>query len=190
MNIKYIVSICATTALGGFLFGFDTAVISGANLYIQSYFYLSSFAFGFVVSSMLIGCALGALFSGIPSSKWGRKRILMIASVLFAISAVGSALAETVEAFVIYRMIGGIGVGAASMLSPLYIAEVSPAKIRGKMVALNQLTIVFGITAAFFSNYFLSSLNENIAWRWMLGVETFPAILFFALLFYVPESPR
>ncbi|TGV00237.1 sugar porter family MFS transporter [Flavivirga rizhaonensis] len=190
MNIKYIISISSVTALGGFLFGFDTAVISGANLYIQSYFELDDLAFGFVVSSMLIGCALGALGSGTPSSLFGRKKLLLLTAILFAISAVGSGLATTTIGFIIYRVIGGLGVGAASMLAPLYIAEVSPAKIRGKMVSLNQLAIVLGVTVAFFSNYFLSSLSETVSWRWMLGVEVIPAIIFFILLFFVPESPR
>jgi SP family arabinose:H+ symporter-like MFS transporter len=192
-NTKYIAFICFIAALGGFLFGFDTAVISGANLYIQPYFGLTDWEFGFVVSSMLVGCAMGGLFAGVPADKFGRRKMLMVTAVLFAISAIGSALATTTVGFVTYRFIGGIGVGAASMLSPIYISEITPAKIRGKMISLNQLTIVVGITIAFFSNYFLSELPEAVSWRWMLGVEAIPALLLlllFTLLFGLPKSPR
>jgi len=190
MNTRYLVWISLSTALGGFLFGFDTAVISGANLYIQPYFELSDWAFGFTVSSMLLGCALGGLFFGASSDRYGRKPMLISTALLFLISALGSALADSLPVFIIYRMIGGLGVGGASMLSPNYIAEVSPANVRGKMVSLNQLTIVFGITVAFFSNYFLNSLSENMNWRWMLGVEAIPACLFLIFMIVVPESPR
>ncbi|MFS4466707.1 sugar porter family MFS transporter [Maribacter sp. 2210JD10-5] len=190
MNFRFLTLISFATALGGFLFGFDTAVISGANLYIQPYFELNEWAFGFTVSSMLIGCALGGIFFGAPSDRYGRKPMLIITAILFLISAVGSALATSLSSFIIFRLIGGLGVGGASMLSPNYIAEVSPAKVRGKMVSLNQLTIVLGITVAFFSNYFLDNLPETINWRWMLGVEAIPAFLFLIFMFFVPESPR
>ena len=190
MNGRYVLAISLVTALGGFLFGFDTAVISGANLYIQAYFGLDELAFGFVVSSMLIGCAVGALGCGLPSARYGRKKLLMLAAILFAVSAIGSGLATTTTGFILYRMLGGLGVGAASMLSPTYIAEVSPAGVRGKMVSLNQLAIVLGVTAAFFSNYLLSALPDAVSWRWMLGVEAVPAVVFLLLLIWVPPSPR
>ncbi len=186
----YLFFVCGTAALGGLLFGFDTAVISGANLYIQPFFELSDWEFGFVVSSMLLGCAVGALMAGIPSDRFGRKSVLMATAILFFISAVGSALSFTTPGFVFYRLVGGLAVGSASMLAPVYISEIAPAGVRGKMVSLNQLTIVLGISVAFFSNYFLSHLPESVNWRWMLGVEAVPAFLFFLLLFSVPESPR
>ncbi len=190
MQHTYVLKVSLITALGGFLLGFDTAVISGANLYIQSYFELDEVQFGFVVSSMLIGCALGGVLFGPLTGSWGRKKMLLVTGILFFISALGSALSTSVTAFILYRIVGGVGVGAASMLSPLYIAEVSPAAIRGRMVSLNQLTIVLGITISFFSNYYFTGLPETISWRWMLGIETVPAFLFIALLFLVPESPR
>jgi sugar porter (SP) family MFS transporter len=186
----YLLFVCGTAALGGLLFGFDTAVISGANLYIQPYFNLSDWEFGFVVSSMLLGCAAGALLAGIPSDRFGRKTVLMATAILFTVSAVGSALAESTTGFVFYRLVGGLAVGSASMLAPVYISEIAPAGVRGKMVSLNQLTIVLGISVAFFSNYYLSHLPETVSWRWMLGVEAVPASLFLFLLFTVPESPR
>jgi sugar porter (SP) family MFS transporter len=186
----YVLFVCVTAALGGFLFGFDTAVISGANLFIQPYFDLTDWQFGGVVSSMLLGCAFGAAIAGKPGDLYGRKTILLITAVMFGISAVGSALANSVAVFVLYRLIGGIAVGSASMMAPVYISEIAPAHLRGRLVSLNQLTIVLGISAAFWSNHFLSGLPEEVGWRWMLGVEAIPAGVFLLLLFTVPESPR
>jgi len=178
-------------ALGGLLFGFDTAVISGTTEALQSIFALDEFWLGFAVASALIGTIVGAFAVGRPVEKFGRKLILLTLAVLYFISAVGSALAQSLVSFVIYRFIGGLAVGAASVVSPMYIAEIAPARLRGRLVAVNQLNVVSGILLAFLSNYAIGrALSEDIAWRWMLGVEAFPAALFFALIFLIPESPR
>jgi len=189
INFRYLLTISLVTALGGLLFGFDISVISGAIPFIQDIFGLSEAMKGWVVSSALIGCMIGAAFSGKLGDYYGRKRVLMVIAILFGISAVGSGIANSITSFVIYRIIGGLAVGGASVLAPMYIAEVSPAHVRGKMVSLNQLTIVIGISMAYFSNYFLLAIGEN-AWRWMFIAEAVPSLLFFAALFIVPESPR
>ena len=176
-------------ALGGFLFGFDTAVISGVEKHIQELFQLDSFWHGFTISSALIGTVTGALLAGKPADKYGRKPILFIVAFLFAFSAIGSALADSVTSFILYRFIGGIGVGASSVVAPTYIAEISPAKIRGRMTALFQFNVIFGIMMAYISNYLLRNMGEE-PWRWMLGAEGIPAVAYFFLLFLVPRSPR
>jgi sugar porter (SP) family MFS transporter len=176
-------------ALGGFLFGFDTAVISGAEKQIQELFHLSSFMHGFTISSALIGTVAGALISGKPADRYGRKPILFVIAALYVLTAVGSALANHVSSFILFRFLGGIGVGASSVVAPMYIAEISPAKIRGRMVAMFQFNVIFGILLAYISNYFLRDAGAE-PWRWMLGVAGIPAFLFFTLLFLVPESPR
>jgi sugar porter (SP) family MFS transporter len=176
-------------ALGGFLFGFDTAVISGVEKHIQVLFQLSPFWHGFTISSALIGTVIGALISGKPADKYGRKPILFIIAALYILTAVGSALANNVSVFIIFRFLGGIGVGASSVVAPMYIAEISPAKIRGRMTAMFQFNVIFGIMIAYVSNYLLRDAGAE-PWRWMLGVAGIPAFLFFALLFLVPESPR
>ena len=176
-------------ALGGFLFGFDTAVISGVEKQIQELFQLSSFWHGFTISSALMGTVIGALISGRPSDRYGRKPVLFIIAGLYVITAVGSALAGSVSWFIIFRFLGGIGVGASSVVAPTYIAEISPAKIRGRMTALFQFNVIFGILMAFISNYLLRDVGHD-PWRWMLGVAGFPAFIFFSLLFLIPESPR
>jgi SP family arabinose:H+ symporter-like MFS transporter len=176
-------------ALGGFLFGFDTAVISGAEKQIQELFHLSSFMHGFTISSALIGTVIGALISGKPADRYGRKPILFLIAALYVITAVGSALANHVSSFILFRLLGGIGVGASSVVAPMYIAEISPAKIRGRMVAMFQFNVIFGILVAYVSNYLLRDAGSE-PWRWMLGVAGIPAFLFFSLLFLVPESPR
>lgn len=176
-------------ALGGFLFGFDTAVISGVEKHIQELFQLDSFWHGFTISSALIGTVIGALVAGKPADKYGRKPILFIVAFLFAFSAIGSALANDVTSFILYRFIGGIGVGASSVVAPTYISEISPAKIRGRMTALFQFNVIFGIMMAFISNYLLRNMGGE-PWRWMLGVEGIPAVAYFLLLFLVPRSPR
>jgi SP family sugar porter-like MFS transporter len=144
---------------------------------------------GWVVSSALIGCILGASFSGRLGDKFGRKKILMITALLFGISAIGSGFSNTIPAFVFYRIMGGLAVGGASVLAPVYIAEVSPAHLRGRMVSINQLTIVIGISLAYYSNWLLLGIGEN-AWRWMFAAEAVPSLLFFVALFIIPESPR
>lgn len=178
-----------TVALGGFLFGFDTAVISGAEQAIQELWDLNVFEHGLTVSIALIGTVIGALSGGFPSDKIGRKNTLFWIGVLYLISAVGSALATDWYSFLFFRFIGGLGVGASSVAAPMYISEIAPKEDRGKMVAMFQFNIVFGILIAYLSNYLLQDINNN-AWRWMLGVEAFPAALFIGLVLLVPKSPR
>lgn len=176
-------------ALGGFLFGFDTAVISGVERSIQELFQLSSFWQGFTISSALIGTVAGALIAGKPSDVYGRKPVLFLIAFLFALSAAGSALANGLTSFIMYRFLGGIAVGASSVVAPMYISEISPAAIRGRMTALFQFNVIFGILMAYVSNYLLSKTGEH-SWRWMLGIGGIPAVAYFFLLFFVPESPR
>ena len=189
VNYRYLLTISIVTAMGGLLFGFDISVISGTIPFIQDYFELNEVTKGWVVSSALIGCIIGASYSGRLGDRFGRKRILMITSVLFAISAIGSGISNTVTAFIFYRILGGLAVGGASVLAPVYIAEVSPALLRGRMVSINQLTIVLGISLAYYSNWFLLATGDS-AWRWMFAAEAVPAVLFLAALFIIPESPR
>ena len=189
VNFRYLLTISMVTALGGLLFGFDISVISGTIPFLQEFFELNESMKGFVVSSALIGCIIGASYSGRLGDLFGRKKVLLVVSVLFGVSAIGSGLANSIPTFITYRILGGIAVGGASVLAPMYIAEVSPAHLRGRMVSLNQLTIVIGISMAYFSNYFLLAIGEN-AWRWMFTAEAVPSLLFFFALFIVPESPR
>lgn len=185
----YLISIASIAALGGFLFGYDTAVISGTLPYLQPHFQLTDFQLGIAVSSILVGCMAGVLVTGKPGDVFGRRYLLSVAAILFMLSAIGTALATSLWVFVLFRFIGGLAVGATSMLSPMYIAEISPAKQRGALVSLNQLTIVIGILIAFFTNYLLTGIGEH-NWRFMLGVEAIPALIFFIALQFVPESPR
>jgi sugar porter (SP) family MFS transporter len=198
----YTVRIALTVALGGFLMGFDASVISGVVKFIESQFSLTKLELGWSVSSLTLTATLAMMVSGPLSDKYGRKLMLQIAAVLFAISAIASALAPTFLLLVIARMIGGFGVGAALIIAPMYIAEIAPPEMRGRLVSFNQLNIVIGISAAFFTNYLILKLGESEAawalalkfdtynWRWMLGLETLPAILYFGGLFLVPRSPR
>jgi len=176
-------------ALGGLLFGMDVAVISGAEQEIQKLWNLSDVLHGQALASALYGTIIGALFGGIPAEKYGRKKILLWIGALFLISSIGSALAPEVVSFMAFRFLGGLGVGASSVVAPLFISEIAPAKNRGRLVATFQFNIVFGILLAYFSNYLLSGIGDD-AWRWMLGILTLPALAFVALLFFVPESPR
>ena len=185
----YVILISIVAALGGLLFGFDTAVISGTINFIQPYFGLSEAELGWTVSSLLFGCIAGVFFAGKAGDQYGRKKVLMLAAFLFLLSALGSASAHSLVVFLFARIIGGLAVGVASILSPMYIAELAPAKFRGTLVSLNQLAIVVGILVAFFSNYLLVGTGEN-NWRWMLLVMAAPAVLLFFSLFLVPESPR
>lgn len=189
VNFGYLLTISLVTALGGLLFGYDISVISGTIPFITDFFSLTEQMKGWVVSSALIGCIVGASFTGKLGDRFGRKSILMLTAILFAVSAIGSGLANSIPSFVIYRIVGGLAVGGASVLAPMYIAEVSPAHIRGRMVSVNQLTIVIGIAMAYYVNYWLLATGD-IAWRWMLAAEAAPALLFFVALFIVPESPR
>ena len=188
-NLGYIIRLALTAALGGLLFGYDIAVISGTIPFITDVFSLNEWWKGFTVSGIYIGCLVGAGFAGRMSDRFGRKSMLIVSALIFGISAVGSGLSNTLTSFFIYRLIGGLGVGMAAMLSPMYIAEVTPARIRGRFVATNQFTIVTGILAAYFVNYLLLSVGDQ-AWRWMLLAETIPSALFLLSMFFVPETPR
>ena len=178
-------------AVSGFLFGFDTVVISGANEPIKALWNTTPLFHGtFIMSMALWGTVLGALLGGFPSDKYGRKKTLFWIGILFLISALGSAFATDPYIFSFFRFIGGLGVGASSVAAPMYIAEISSAKNRGKLVALYQFNIVFGIFIAFFSNYLLKDVGGSNDWRWMLGVEAIPAFIFCILILKVPRSPR
>ena len=180
-----------TVALAGFLFGFDTVVISGANLPVRELWNLSPLFHGlFIMSMALWGTVLGSLTGGIPCDRFGRKKTLFWIGILYLISAMGSALSHDPYLFSFFRFIGGVGVGASSVAAPTYISEISTASNRGKLVALYQFNIVFGILIAFFSNYLLEGFQGSNDWRWMLGVESIPAILYILLVMGVPESPR
>ena len=185
----YVILTSIVAALGGLLFGFDTAVISGTINFIQPYFGLSEAGLGWTVSSLLFGSIAGVFLAGKAGDHYGRKKVLMFAALLFFISAIGSATAHALFYFLVARVLGGVAVGVASILSPMYIAELAPAKYRGSLVSLNQLAIVIGILVAFLSNYLLADSGPN-NWRWMLLVMAAPAILLFFSLFLVPESPR
>jgi sugar porter (SP) family MFS transporter len=176
-------------ALGGFLFGFDTAVISGVEKSIQVLWNLSNAQHGFTVASALLGTVVGALIAGVPAEKYGRKKILQVIGLLYLVTSLVTAFTPTWSIFVIFRFLGGIGVGASSVVGPMYISEISPANRRGRLVALFQFNVVSGILLAFVSNYLLFGIGEN-AWRFMLGVQAVPAFLYFVLVFFVPESPR
>lgn len=179
-----------TVALAGFLFGFDTAVISGADLPIQKLWQTDPLFHGlFIMSSALWGTVIGALFGSVPCDRFGRKATLIAIGILYILSALGSALAADPYTFSFMRFIGGLGVGISSIAVPAYIAEIAPAKHRGRLVAMYQFQIVFGILVAFFSNYLLSGISAD-DWRWMLGVEVIPAVIFLFLVFKVSESPR
>ncbi|MDO5971764.1 sugar porter family MFS transporter [Flavivirga aquimarina] len=187
---KKIVLWSITAALAGFLFGFDVVVISGADKKLQLLWESSDSFHGWVVmGAALAGTVVGAIFGGFPTNKYGRKNTLIVIGVLFAISAIGSAFANDPWFFAIARFIGGLGVGASTIAAPAYISEIAPAKNRGRLVAMYQFNIVFGILIAFMSNYLLSGLGEN-AWRWMLGVEAIPAVLYILFALGVPKSPR
>ncbi len=194
-NYTYIISITLAATLGGLHFGYDTAVISGAIGSLRTYFDLTSAQTGWAASSALVGCVVGAGVAGFLADRFGRKPGLLLAAALFLISAIGSAIPESFTVFIIFRIVGGVGVGVASMLAPMYIAEIAPAHLRGRLVSLNQLAIVFGILVVYFVNYGIASMggaewNTEIGWRYMFGSETIPAALFFILMLFAPRSPR
>ncbi len=205
-NTAYVLGISLVAAMGGLLFGYDWVVIGGAKPFYEQFFGIADSAHlqGWAVSVAIIGCMLGAITAGSLSEKYGRKKLLILASVLFTFSALGTGLANQFTPFVIYRFIGGVGIGLASTISPMYIAEVAPAHLRGRLVALNQLTIVVGILLAQVANWqiaqevpdgatpemILNSWNGQMGWRWMFWAELAPAGLFFILAWFVPESPR
>jgi len=204
-NFGYIWLISLVAALGGLLFGWDWVVIGGAKPFFQPYFHLTSEAqIGWANSCALIGCMVGALLAGALSNKFGRKRLLALSAVLFAVTSLGNALAGTFFVFIAWRMLGGVAIGLASNLSPMYIAEVAPAQIRGRLVSVNQLTIVIGVLLAQVLNWWLvrdlpqgasdefirNSWFGQSGWRWMFGLTAVPSLLFFLGMFAVPESPR
>ena len=204
-DLRYVWLISAVAAMGGLLFGWDWVVIGGAKPFFQRYFELTSEAqIGWANSCALIGCLVGALVAGALSDRFGRKRLLIVAALLFALTSIGNALAGNFTVFITWRIFGGVAIGLASNLSPMYIAEVAPAQIRGKLVAINQLTIVIGILLAQYINWFLvrnlpsGASDEFIrnswfgqqGWRWMFGLTAVPSFLFFLGMIFVPESPR
>src|SRR5215469_18467448 len=191
MNL-YLILVCLVGAAGGFLFGFDTSVISGVIEYISSpqVYNLDDIAKGWTVSSIIIGCMLGCIIAGPASSRFGRKKTLISTALIFLLSSLGCALTSHYVVFVTYRIIAGIAVGAASMLAPIYIAELSPPQHRGKLVSLNLFAIFLGQSMAFYSNFFLRNVGGNNNWRWMLAVMAVPSFLLFVFLLFVPESPR
>lgn len=176
-------------ALGGFLFGFDTAVISGAEKSIQQFWQLSVFEHGFTISIALIGTVIGSLIGSRPSDHFGRKNTLYFVAIAYLLSSLGTALADNWSVFLIFRFLGGLGVGISSVTAPIYISEVSPADRRGRLVGLFQFNVVLGILISYLSNYLLSQGGES-SWRWMLGVQAFPSLLFLVLIYFIPESPR
>ena len=195
VSMKFVTIVSMVSALGGLLFGFDTAVVSGAVGFMEDRFDLSKLQVGWAVSSLIIGCIVGAAMSGILGDRFGRKKVLITAALLFIISSIGTAIPDTFSGFIIARIIGGIGIGITSTLCPLYNAEIAPAKYRGRLVALNQLAIVSGIFLTYFVNVWISGSGDEAwgvasAWRWMFGVGAVPGLLFLILLFFVPESPR
>lgn len=205
-NKQFILGITLVSAMGGLLFGYDWVVIGGAKPFYERFFQITSSPSlqGWAMSSALIGCLFGALLSGYFSDRYGRRKPLIAAAALFTISAIGTGMVNEMAPFIIYRLIGGLGIGLASAVSPMYIAEIAPAKMRGRLVSVNQLTIVIGILAAQIVNFLIAekvttdvtddfirqSWNGQMGWRWMFWAETIPAMAFFILAFVIPESPR
>uniref|UniRef100_A0A486XK56 D-xylose-proton symporter n=1 Tax=Rheinheimera sp. BAL341 TaxID=1708203 RepID=A0A486XK56_9GAMM len=198
-SVAYVLFISAVAAIGGFLFGFDSGVINGTVTALGKAFQSDSVATGFNVASVLLGCAIGALVAGPLADRVGRKPVMIITAIVFALSAWGSGDAQTASAFILFRLIGGLGIGAASVLAPAYISEVAPAALRGRLATLQQLAIVLGLFAAFVSNYLIASAAGGAqyeflfglpAWRWMFWVELAPALLFLLGVLMIPESPR
>src|SRR5215813_10540642 len=204
-SAAYVWIVCSVGALGGLLFGYDWVVIGGAKPFYEKFFGLSDPSQqGWAMSCALVGCLIGALVCGSLSDRFGRKLLLIIAALVFAVSSIGTAMASSFSLFAPWRILGGFAIGMASGLSPMYIAEVAPAQFRGKLVSLNQLTIVVGILLAQVVNWLiakpvpvdatatqiLQSWNGQVGWRWMFGVTAIPSTLFFMAMFTVPESPR
>lgn len=186
----YVFRCALVAALGGFIFGFDTVVISGAEQTIQELWGLGAGMHGLAMSMALWGTVLGSLIGGWPTDRFGRQKTLIWIGVLYFVSALGSAYATDALSFMAARFIGGVGIGISTVAAPLYISEISPAKLRGRLTAMFQLNIVLGILIAFLSNYLIGNFVENNAWRWMLGIEAFPALAFTVFCFIIPESPR
>lgn len=194
-SIAFVLFATGVTAIGGFLFGYDSAVINGANSYLKAHFSLTPAQQGIAGASAILGCIPGAMLAGFLSDRFGRKKLLFISAILFGLSSLLSALPRTFEEFLLARFIGGLGIGAASMICPVYIAEMSPERLRGRLGALFQLGIVTGIFLTLFINMLIQGMGDEAwntasGWRWMLGTGGVPALLFLGLLFAVPESPR
>jgi sugar porter (SP) family MFS transporter len=192
---SYLLPICLVATLGGFLFGYDTGVISGAIESLTQRFRLDDFMKGWASGCVLIGCAAGVLIVGPVSDRFGRRRAMFIAAVFFLLSAIGTSIPHDISTFILFRLLGGIGIGIASMSTPMYIAEITPAHRRGQMVSLNQIAIVGGIAAVAFVNYFITTCgdqawNISVGWRWMFASGIVPAVAFLVLLLRIPESPR
>lgn len=187
-NLLYLYFICFIATMGGLMFGFDIAIISGAVPFIQSYFGWNELELGWGVSSLLVGAIIGAFGSGVLTDKFGRKKILIVVALFFAVSCILTAIATSSVIFISARLFGGLAVGAASVLSPMYVAEVAPARNRGMLVAIYQLAIVLGILCSYTINYWLQDVVNN--WRWMFATGVIPSVLFFVGLFFIPESPR
>src|SRR5690242_7992468 len=185
----YVIRVASIAALGGFLFGFETAVISGAEKTIQQLWSLSAFWQGFTVASSLIGTVIGAMTAGIPAQRFGRKKVLSGIAILYLFSAIGCAVTPVWILFIIARFFGGIAVGASSVVGPMYISEIAPARQRGRLAGSFQLMIVTGIFVAYLTNFLFVNIGED-SWRWMLGIMVVPAALFSLLLRSIPESPR
>jgi len=191
MNKNKLLLWSVVAALAGFIFGFDTVVISGANLPIKELWHTTPWFHGFFIMSMALwGTVIGAIFGGIPTEKYGRKKVLLWVGIFFSVSAIGSAFAPGPYSFSFFRFIGGLGIGISSVAAPTYISEISTAKTRGRLVGMYQFNIVFGILIAFFSNYLLKGVGGANDWRWMLGIMAIPALLYTIMVFTVPESPR
>ena len=198
-NLGFVFAITLVATLGGFLFGYDSGVINGTVRGLQSAFQSDSIGTGFSVASMLLGCAVGAFAAGRLADIFGRRALLIVSAVFFVASAIGSGIAGSSATFILYRVLGGLAVGAASVMAPAYISEIAPARLRGRLSSIQQVAIITGLTAAFISNYFIAgaageSTNElwlgYAAWRWMFWAEVIPAGIFFGALFLIPESPR
>jgi MFS transporter, sugar porter (SP) family len=203
VNSRYLILISLIAGMGGYLFGYDWVVIGGAKVFYEVYFSIANIPWlqGWVMSSALLGCLIGVVISGGLSDRYGRKFMMMLASVIFALSAFGTGVAKTIDVFILFRIISGIGIGIASNISPMYLSEVSPPSVRGKFVAIYQLAIVLGILSAQIVNWLIAkpvipgedilhSWNGQIGWRWMFWAPAFPALLYLILTFIVPESPR
>ncbi|MGZ9586000.1 sugar porter family MFS transporter [Paenibacillus marinisediminis] len=193
--MKFVILVSIVAALGGLLFGFDTAVVSGAVGFMKEHFALNEVQVGWAVSCLIVGCIAGAASAGVLGDKFGRKKVLMMAAFLFIVGSIGSAIPATFNGYIVARIIGGIGIGITSALCPLYNAEIAPAKYRGRLVALNQFATVTGIFLTYFVNLAISGYGDNLwdismGWRWMFGFGVVPGVLFLVLLFFVPESPR
>jgi sugar porter (SP) family MFS transporter len=189
MSKNAVVAWAVVVALGGFLFGFDTAVISGAEKSIQKFWNLSVFEHGLTISIALIGTVIGSLVGSKPSDKYGRKNTLYFVAAAYLLSSLGTALAENWYVFLVFRLLGGLGVGISSVTAPIYISEIAPADKRGRLVGLFQFNVVLGILISYLSNYLIGQ-DGPANWRWMLGVQAFPSLIFLILIYFIPESPR